>query len=81
MPMPLLLPFFQGLKPECAMGWDGGEGGWNFGGFSVREDFDFFGFIYRRGSDEEVKRKGKRKEGRESCVENNFDMRKIETRL
>lgn len=23
MPMPLLLPFFQGLKPECAMGWDG----------------------------------------------------------
>lgn len=27
MPMPLLLPFFQGLKPECAMGWDGGEGG------------------------------------------------------
>lgn len=63
MPMPLLLPFFQGLKPECAMGWDGGEGGWNFGGFSVREDFDFFGFIYREGSDEEVKRKGK-KEGR-----------------
>lgn len=33
------------------------------------------------GSDEEVKRKGKRKEGRESCVENNFDTRKIETRL
>lgn len=83
MPMPLLLPFFQGLKPECAMGWDGGEGGWNFGGFSVREDFDFFGFIYREGREvtKKLKEKEGKKEGRESCVENNFDTRKIETRL
>lgn len=68
MPMPLLLPFFQGLKPECAMGWDGGEGGWNFGGFSVREDFDFFGFIYWGAGEVTKKLKEKEKERKEEKV-------------
>lgn len=82
MPMPLLLPFFQGLKPECAMGWDGEKEDGTLAVFRFEKILIFLDlFIGGREVTKKIKEKEGKKEGRESCVENNFDTRKIETRL
>lgn len=53
--------FFQGLKPECAMGW--GKRKEEVDGTLVREDFDFIWMYRRNGGRKLCERKGKRKEG------------------
>lgn len=81
MPMPLLLPFFQGLKPECAMGWDGEKEDGTLAVFRFEKILIFLDLFIGREVTKKLKEKEGKKEGRESCVENNFDTRKIGTRL